>query len=238
MSVGTMQPAGADRLDGRVNRRHAVPRRRGRGPSGRWSSGPPRSRAPRGAQRSRAPGRRRPRARASPRARAAERGARDGLGPPLPTSATCGSKSRTSGISVSSSSGSTYGGFEATRSHGPAGRPARTSCSSSSMSRPVRATFSRASASASPETSIAVTRAASKLVGERQGDRAGAGADVEHPRRLDVTQPGEAALDHDLRLGPRDQRPLVDREREPAEAPFAEDVGDRLVARRRATRSR
>ena len=70
-----------------------------------------------------------------------------------------------------------------------------------------------------------------ELVGEREGDRAGAGADVEHPRRLDVAQPGEAALDDDLRLGPRDQRAPVDRERQPPEAPLAEDVGDRLVAR-------
>ena len=58
----------------------------------------------------------------------------------------------------SSSSSRTYGGFETTRSNGPSS-PSSRLVSTSSTSRPSRSAFSRASASASGETSVAVTRA-------------------------------------------------------------------------------
>ena len=41
--------------------------------------------------------------------------------------------------------------------------------------------------------------------------------------------PRQAALDHDLRLGPRHEDAPVDGEREPPEAPLAEDVRQRLA---------
>ena len=69
------------------------------------------------------------------------------------------------------------------------------------------------------------------LVGDRQRDRARAGADVEDARSLEAAQVRERPLDDDLRLRPRDQRAAVDRQREPPEAPLAEDVGDGLVPR-------
>ena len=50
-------------------------------------------------------------------------------------------------------------------------------------------------------------------------------------RPLDPPQTLEAALDDDFRLGARDQGALVDEQRQPAEAPLAEDVRDRLVLR-------
>ena len=67
------------------------------------------------------------------------------------------------------------------------------------------------------------------LVGERERDRAGPGADVEHLRLVPVAQELEAALDELLRLGPRHERPLVGREREAAEIPLSEHVGEGLA---------
>src|SRR5919197_5383546 len=80
---------------------------------------------------------------------------------PRPSSASFGSQSRTSGWSVASSEGSTYGGVETTRSYGPPRNPPATSCSSNRTraASPVSSAFSRARSSASLETSIAVTRA-------------------------------------------------------------------------------
>ena len=49
-----------------------------------------------------------------------------------------------------------------------------------------------------------------ELVRDRERDRPCARAHVEHGRRLDPGEQREAPLDDDLRLGPRDQRPLVD----------------------------
>ena len=77
-------------------------------------------------------------------------------------------------------------------------------------------------------TSIAVTVASG-----RSSAIASAIAPVPVPtsstsRLLDAVEQLEAALDDDLRLGPRDQRALVDGERQPAEAPLAEDVRERL----------
>ncbi len=42
--------------------------------------------------------------------------------------------------------------------------------------------------------------------------------------------PREAALDDDLRLGPRHEHTRIDRERQPPEPPLAEHVGERLAA--------
>ena len=74
-----------------------------------------------------------------------------------------------------------------------------------------------------------VTRAPRMLVGDRERDRARARADVEDAWTVESREEREAALDDDLRLRPRDQRPPVDRQRQPAEAPFAEDVLERLA---------
>ena len=104
---------------------------------------------------------------------------------PRPTSASRGSQSRTSGSSVSISSGSTYGGFETTRSYGPPAGPrggrARRSVDASAS--PVRSAFSAASASASARDVDRGHARARMLVRDRERDRARAGADVEHVGR-------------------------------------------------------
>jgi hypothetical protein len=67
------------------------------------------------------------------------------------------------------------------------------------------------------------------LVGDGESDRAGAHADVEHARRVaELAQDREAALDDGLGLGPWHERARVGLQRQPAEAPLAEDVGERL----------
>ena len=78
---------------------------------------------------------------------------------PPPKSATCGSQSTTSGASPGASSGRTYGGLETTRSQSDPGRPESMSCRRKSTAIPVLVAFSRASESASSETSMPVTRA-------------------------------------------------------------------------------
>ena len=78
---------------------------------------------------------------------------------PTPTSASRGSQSRTSGASASISSGRTYGGFETTRSQGPAGSPVKRSHSRSSIATPVRSAFAPATSSASADASTPVTTA-------------------------------------------------------------------------------
>ena len=67
------------------------------------------------------------------------------------------------------------------------------------------------------------------LVRDRERDRAGADADFEDGWRLDVPEKIEAALDDALGLRPRDQDAGIDDERQPAEAPLAEDVRERLA---------
>jgi len=69
------------------------------------------------------------------------------------------------------------------------------------------------------------------LVGDRERDRTATRADVEHPRCLEPVQKRESALDDDLSLGPRDERPAVDGQRQAAEPPLAEDVRDGLAGR-------
>ncbi len=66
------------------------------------------------------------------------------------------------------------------------------------------------------------------LVHDRERDRAGADADVEHAGAVEAGEQLEAALDEDLGLGPRDQHARIDLERQAAEAPLAEDVRKRL----------
>ena len=156
---------------------------------------------------------------------------------PRSKSAISGSQSRTSGCERVASS-SAIGRTAGSRRRGPmASRAAlRTGrASRSSTSRPVRSTFSRARASASSETSIAGHPRARVLVGDRERDRARPRADVEHARRIAPASSAQAALDERLGLRSRDQRAPVDGEREPAEAPFAEDVLERLTRARRAT---
>ena len=67
------------------------------------------------------------------------------------------------------------------------------------------------------------------LVGERERDRAAPGADVDDARRVDPAEQREGALDHDLGLRARHERASVGPERQPAEAPLAEHVGERLA---------
>ena len=69
------------------------------------------------------------------------------------------------------------------------------------------------------------------LVGDRKRDRARPRADVEHPRRVGAVEQRKAALDDRLGLGARNERPPVDGQREPPEAPLAEDVLQRLARR-------
>ena len=73
--------------------------------------------------------------------------------------------------------------------------------------------------------SVATTSQARQLVGDGEGDRAGAGADVEHPIGPQLAQ---RHFDQQLGLRPRDQDTPVDLELDPAEAAAAEDVSDRL----------
>src|SRR5581483_10160514 len=68
------------------------------------------------------------------------------------------------------------------------------------------------------------------LVLQRERDRARADADVEDPRPLDPVDESEDTLDERLRLRPRHERARVGLQREPAEAPLAEDVGERLAS--------
>ena len=116
-------------------------------------------------------------------------------------------------------------------------RRAGRACSNATSS-PVAAAFARATSSASSETSIAVTTRARMLVGDRERDRARAGADIEHRGRVEPAEQLEAALDDDLRLGPGDEDAPVDLQRQPPEAPLAEDVRDRLAAARGARAAR
>src|SRR5262249_46621028 len=60
-------------------------------------------------------------------------------------------------------------------------------------------------------------------------DRARAGADVEDGGLLEAVQVLERPLDDYLRLGSRHQGAFVGLERQPPEAPMAEDVGERLA---------
>ena len=94
----------------------------------------------------------------------------------------------------------------------------------------MREEFSAASASASGELSSPVTQCAGVLVGDRECDRSRSGADVEHPRRFELGDQRERAVDEDLRLGPRDQGPPIDREGQATEPPLAEHVLERLAA--------
>ena len=121
---------------------------------------------------------------------------------------------------------------------GPPGRPAWKSCSTSSIGRPVRSAFSRASSSASGDASIAVTRApgCSSAI-------ASAIAPVPVPtsstcRLVDPAQQLEAPSNDYLGLRARDQRPPVDGQRQPAKAPLPEQIRDRLALARAARRGR
>src|SRR6478736_1264865 len=69
------------------------------------------------------------------------------------------------------------------------------------------------------------------LVDDRERDRTGASTNVEYGRLAHSIQVLERPLDDDLGLGPRNQRPCVRLQRQPPEAPVAEDVCERLAAR-------
>ncbi len=162
VSVGitTGSPAASERRTSSIWVMDVSPRRRGPALRGRLSPRCSRRRARRGALRRALRRRPRPRARARPPTRG-RRGprARRPRSHPRRRAPARGSHSRTSGSSVSISSGRTYGGFETTRSHGPAGNPAKRSHSPSSIAIPVRTALAPATSSAAEEVSIAVTRA-------------------------------------------------------------------------------
>ena len=69
-----------------------------------------------------------------------------------------------------------------------------------------------------------------RLDREGDGDRARPGADVGDAGSLGAVEEREAPLDDDLRLGPRHERTRIRLERQPAEVPVAEHVGERLAA--------
>ena len=73
------------------------------------------------------------------------------------------------------------------------------------------------------------------LVGQRQRDRARAGADVDHPRAL---RQAERRLDHVLGLGPRDQHARVDLQLDAAGSPCGRGCRRPARARAGAARSR
>ena len=104
-------------------------------------------------------------------------------------------------------------------------RACRARCARGS-SRLSRAAFSRAASSASGIEVRRDDRRVRQLVGDRERDRARAGADVQDARGLEL----ERHLDQELRLGPRDQDPAVNAQLDPAKALAAGDVGDRLAA--------
>ena len=110
--------------------------------------------------------------------------------------------------------------------------PRRTT--STRSARPRRSTFVWATLTASKEMSVATTRDSRKLVGDRQGDRATAGADVEDILRLQL----QRDLDEQLGLRPRDQDPPVDDQLDPPESLAAQDVGHRLAPDAAADRLR
>ena len=176
------------------------------------------------------PARLRPRGRASRRAGAP----RELRAPPPPSvrDRRAQAPARTgarAGASASSCS-KTYGGFETTRSNGPPRSPPK-SWRSRRTSRPgsvgVRAR-DRERVVGGVDRRHART---GMLVGDRQRDRSGARAGVEHLRGVDSSQELEAALHDRLGAGARDQHARVDRERQPAEPPLPEDVGGRLAQR-------
>ena len=178
---------------------------------------------------------RRPRARASVVARAARaRAPRAGRGRRARRAAP--SRAPPAGATASSSAW-TYGGFETTRSQpGPPRRP-RSRPRAASTSRPRR---SRVLARERERVRRDVDGGDARirlLVRDRERDRAAAGADVEHARRVEPREQREAALDDDLRLGPRHERARVGSQRQPPEAPLAEDVRERLAPRRAARRA-
>ena len=123
---------------------------------------------------------------------------------PSPTSAARGSQSRTSGSSAVELVRRDVRRVRDDEVVRPAGKPVAEVARLRTRRRaPSRSAFSRASASASSETSIAVTRAPGCSSAIASAIAPDAGADVEHRRRVDAVEQREAALDDDLRLGPR-----------------------------------
>ena len=133
----------------------------------------------------------------------------------------------------------TYGGFETTRSNGPARQPVvqvlqeqldveageRGVLARRATARPPRR---RSATTRAPGTSSASASAIAPVpvpTSSTRGDR-------------HVAQELDAALDDDLRLGPRHERALVAAKRQPAEPPLAEHVRERLARRARAEHER
>ena len=102
--------------------------------------------------------------------------------------------------------------------------------SRSSTESPVRSALAPATSSAPGDASTPVTSAPRMLVRDRERDRAASRPHVEDVRLGDAGDPHEAALDHDLRLGSRDEHATIDAERQPPESPLAEHVREWLPA--------
>ena len=160
------------------------------------------------------------------------------LGPRSSRRAPGAAPSRGSPAASSSSSGSTYGGFETTRSNGPVEPSSRSPCTSSTCEAGALARSPRP-ARARPRDVDRGHPRARVLVGDRQRDRPRAGSDVEHPRRSShAGEQRQAALDGVSVSGRGMSARAVDRQRQPAEAPLAERrTASGSRAARRATSS-
>jgi hypothetical protein len=67
------------------------------------------------------------------------------------------------------------------------------------------------------------------FIRDGEGNSARARTNIEDAHLGCGTKKSETALDDDLRLGPWDERTPVNREHEPPEAPFSEDVRKRFA---------
>ena len=94
---------------------------------------------------------------------------------------------------------------------------------------PSRAAFSRASCERLRGYVDADDLRVGALVLQRKRDRTGTDADVQHARRVRPLEQRERPLDEDLGLGSRNERACVGLQRQPAKAPLAEHVGERLA---------
>ena len=235
MSVGitTSSPAG-DRRDQLVDAGScgASPRRRGRvrrDPSSLLTSSYPSS--PSSAVDALASLRRRPRGRALRPARARRRAPRATASvAPTPTSASRGSQSRTSGSSESSSSGQDVGRVRDDEIPRPV-REAGEQVPLAQLDREPRPHDVRAGDLERTGRGVHAGDARpGMLVRDRERDRAASRPDVEDARAGESCDPGEAALDDDLGLGPRHEHAPVDAQRRAGGSPT-------LRARTRAARA-
>ena len=142
-----------------------------------------------------------------------------------------GSWSRTSGLSVWLCDDGTYGGLATIRSNGPgASSSSDVSTNVTRSPTPRRSAFSRATASAAGEISVAVTRApASSCASVMARQPLPVPTSAMAHARLRVAQPRQRRLDDELGLGPGNEHCRRDEELEVPELAAADDVGHRLA---------